>query len=290
MDKKLAILIACHKNASQINLLVKALTHSEVDVFLHVDKKSDIRDEIEKATNLYVLPIEKSIDVKWAKISQVRATLNLLEYAQSIAHYDYFIFISGEDYPCKPIDDIVKLADKQENRFQFWDSLNINGQFNHYDKRNSLYFPDWIIGRSLIQKILKRLYIQVTGGYNKAIIKRKNILKCKFYFGSSWWGMTGRLADWMIDYLNKNPAYYCYYSNCMNPDESFFHTLFMLSPYGNLKTDFLTYLKFLPKREGSKYTKNSPEYLNEGEIEAAKKSKYYFMRKIDFNFIDKSTI
>ena len=42
MDKKLAILIACHKNASQINLLVKALTHSDVDVFLHVDKKSDM--------------------------------------------------------------------------------------------------------------------------------------------------------------------------------------------------------------------------------------------------------
>ena len=281
--KKLAILIACHKNPAQINALTQSLVHPDVDVFLHIDKKSNIRNEIEARKNIFILPEKHSFDVQWAKISQVDATLKLIKFATTTNTYQYYIYISGEDYPCKPIDDIIQLADLQEDRMQFWESLNTSGVFNHYDKRNALYFPNWIIGRSITKKILKRLYIQLTGGYDSSFIKRKNKLNCSFYFGSSWWGLSNRTIEWIVEYLKEHPNFYKFYRNCMNPDESFFHTLFMLSPYGTLNTDFLTYLKFLPKCPGSKYTKNSPEYLDNSEIETAKKSKYYFMRKIDVN-------
>lgn len=283
--KKLAVLIACHKKPNQINALTQSLVHPDVDVFLHIDKKANIREEIVDRKNLYIIPETLSVDVEWAKISQVDATLTLIKFAAKTNTYRYYIYISGEDYPCKPINEIVRLSDLQENRMQFWESLNISGVFNHYDKRNTLYFPNWIIGRSLMQKILKRAYIQFTGGYNKSLIKRKNTLNCLFYFGSSWWGLTNETVEWMLTYLKENTNFYRFYSHCMNPDESFFHTLFMLSPYGTLNTDYLTYLKFLPKRQGSKYTKNSPEYLDEKEIRNAKNSKYYFMRKIDMNNI-----
>lgn len=284
--KRLAILIACHKNPFQVNKLVKCLEHDEIDVFLHIDKKSKMRSEIQDAKNLYILPEECSVDVEWAKISQVDAIINLMSFSSKTNQYRYYIYISGEDYPCKSLEEILNLVDLQEDRFLFWNSYNIDGKINHYDKRNSLYFPKWIIGRNIVQKTLKRIYIELTGGYNKLFIKRRNVLNCKFYFGSSWWGMTSRTLDWMLEYLDGHPEFYKYYSNCMNPDESFFQTLFMLSPYGTLDTDYLTYLKFLPKKEGSKYTKNSPEYLDENDIEKAKRSKYYFMRKI--NLTDKN--
>lgn len=284
MCKKTAILICCHKNPQQVNALIDSLSHPNVDVFLHIDAKSNtIRNDIRKANNLFILPERCCVKVEWAKISQVKATLNLLNCAKEKHPYDYYIYISGEDYPCKPTELIANLALKQENRMQFWNSFSIDEVFNHYDKRNSLYFPNWIIGRSFFQRAIKRLYIQITGGYDQAKIKRKNTLNCQFYFGSSWWGLNGKTIDWMLNYLSKHPQFYKFYKNCLNPDESFFQTLFMLSPYGTTNTDFLTYLKFLPKNKNSKYTKNSPEYLNDEDIEKAKKSEYFFMRKICFN-------
>ena len=44
---KIAFLMQCHKNPEQINLLLKALKHPQVDVYVHVDSKSEsIREDI----------------------------------------------------------------------------------------------------------------------------------------------------------------------------------------------------------------------------------------------------
>ena len=211
--RKLAVLIACHKNPTQINALTKALEHPDIDVFLHIDKKSFIREKIEVRENVYVVSEAHSVDVEWAQISQVDATLRLIELATATDNYKYYIYISGEDYPCKPIDDIVGLSDLQKNCMQFWDSLNTKGKFNHYDKRNTLYFPKWIIGRSLLQKAFKRVYIQITGGYDRAFVKRISTPDCLFYFGSSWWGLTNDTIQWMLGYLEANPSFYKFYKN-----------------------------------------------------------------------------
>lgn len=81
---KIAFLMQCHKNPEQINLLLKALKHPRVDVFIHVDSKSEnIRDNIEKNEGIYLLPKKDCIDVQWAQFSQVKATLNLLNAAIS---------------------------------------------------------------------------------------------------------------------------------------------------------------------------------------------------------------
>ena len=81
---KIAFLMQCHKNPEQINLLLKALKHPQVDVFVHVDSKSEnIRDDIAKDEGIYLLSKRECIDVQWAQFSQVKATLNLLNAAIS---------------------------------------------------------------------------------------------------------------------------------------------------------------------------------------------------------------
>ena len=71
---KIAVLIQCHKNAKQINL-------PDIDCYLHIDKKADFEDQVIHRENVFVLPREKRVSVKWAQISQVDATLNLLHMA-----------------------------------------------------------------------------------------------------------------------------------------------------------------------------------------------------------------
>ena len=278
MKNKTAILITCHKNPQQINKLTETLSHPDVDIFIHVDKKSNIQSDILTRDRVYIIPDEKRISVEWGRISIVDATLVLMTEAQKKGPYNYYISISGEDWPCKSVDDIIKLSVTEKNRVKFVNSLNTCGRFNKYDKRNSIFFPLKIIDNKLIYRILKRLYIEITGGYNKTykLFTRKNTLDCKFYFGSAWWGLNRKTVEWMLDYLDKNPQYYNFYKNCSTPDESFFQTLFMLSPYADKNTKNLTYLSFLP---GS----SNPKYLTETDIEKAYDSDFYFMRKIDLN-------
>lgn len=81
---KVAFLMQCHKNPKQINLLLKALKHPQVDVFIHMDSKNEnIRENIEKIDGVYLLPKKDCVDVQWAQFSQVQATLNLLDAAIS---------------------------------------------------------------------------------------------------------------------------------------------------------------------------------------------------------------
>lgn len=43
---KIAVLIQCHKNAKQINLLLNKLNHPDIDCYLHIDRKADFEEQI----------------------------------------------------------------------------------------------------------------------------------------------------------------------------------------------------------------------------------------------------
>lgn len=75
---KIAILIQCHKNPQQINLLLERLNHPDIDCYLHIDKKADFADKIIHRENVFVLPDEQHVSVKLAQSVQATATLNLL--------------------------------------------------------------------------------------------------------------------------------------------------------------------------------------------------------------------
>ena len=82
-----------------------------------------------------------------------------------------------------------------------------------------------------------------------------------------------------MQYITTHPEYYKFYENATCPDESFFHTLVMLSPYADENTDYLTYLHF---QKGA----NSPDILKACDLPKAKESKYLVMRKVDMNVDD----
>ena len=89
---KIAFLMQCHKNPEQINLLLKALKHPQVDVYVHVDSKSEsIREDIGEGDGIYLLPKKDSIDVQWGQFSQVQATLNLFLNLEGF----FYVLFSG---------------------------------------------------------------------------------------------------------------------------------------------------------------------------------------------------
>lgn len=84
-------------------------------------------------------------------------------------------------------------------------------QIDAFNKRNDVYFSNFVIGRKLWQKVLKNLWIYGTGGWNKTlpIFKRKAPDDFKYWFGSQWWCLNGTMAQWIIDYLNEHMQDFC---------------------------------------------------------------------------------
>lgn len=244
---KIAVLCQCHKNAEQINRLINAMQYKDAfDFYIHIDKKSAIKDKIVSIENVFVLPDSKRVDVLWGDMSQVDATLNLIECARQ-KKYDYYWLISGQDFPIKKPEYIVEFLEKgiNKNYINFFVS---DTHKKRDKKRNEVYYFDFMKKRGPLNKIAKILYVFLTGGWEKtySIFKRPTIkkLNVEFFFGSSWWCLHRESISWMMEYIEKNPDYTKFFKHSLCPDESFFQTLFMNSPYKDNREQYLTYVNW----------------------------------------------
>lgn len=276
---KIAILIQCHKNPEQVNLLIDVMQHPAFTFFIHVDKKSGIQKELKRVENVFVLPDEWRVDVQWAGLSQVDATLNLLNYARQKECFDAYWLCSGQDFPVKSAQEIVDWFEAHAGYdfVELFESKN-NGSphENHYDKRTSVCFPGWMLGNTMFRRVCKRAYVELTGGYNKTFrwARRAPVNGWKFYFGSQWVCLSSRTTEQIIAYLKEHPEYYRFFENSFCADEAFFQTLVMNLPGETKRMDYLHYVDW---SEG----KNSPKTLLMEDYDRLIRTDKLMARKFD---------
>ena len=274
---KVAFLIQCHKNADQVNKLIDRLSSSQdgycTDFYVHVDAKSDIAKDIKRQDNVVVL--SKRIDVKWGQISQVDATLNLIEAAVGVKKdYDFLWLISGQDYPIKSNEEIVGFLKNNRGK-NFIEVVSVDGDdHRRYLKRNQTWYPTWGASPVFIMRVLRKIYNILTGGKYHSIIKRKNVLNAEWRFGSQWWTLTEEACKMIIE-QSADGKYRQYFKNCICPDESYFQTMLWNSPLrATLTGNNLCYVDW------SEHKKN-PKVLDEGDFEKLTKSDKLIARKFD---------
>lgn len=126
---KQAILVQCHKKPEQVNLLLNALDDPDLDIYIHIDKKSNIKSGIKAGQQIHILPDEYRVDVGWAVFSQVEATLNLMKYASAHGDYGHYVLCSGQDYPLVKASELAKFLNENTdlNFVQIWASKNGGG-------------------------------------------------------------------------------------------------------------------------------------------------------------------
>ena len=274
---KLAILLLCHKNPKQINLFLDALRHPNIKFFIHIDKKSNIADKLTKREDIIVLPKKDRVLTKWGSVSLVKATLNLLNAACKQDNFDYFWLCSGQDFPLKSAEEIISFlkANSQKEFLTLFNSKAYTGKNTNYDKRNALYYPKYILNNTLFARILKRLYIELTGGYNRTfLLKRKNTTGLNFYYGWQWWCLSDKMVKWILAYVKKKPEFLSFYENAIVPDESFFCTLVMNSPYAKNRTESLHYIDWSASG-------NNPKILTMADLPVLQKTAKLMARKFD---------
>lgn len=272
---KIAFLMQCHKNPEQINLLLKALKHPQVDVFIHVDSKNEnTRENIASREGVYLLPKEDCIAVQWGQFSQVKATLNMLKIATSSGGgYSHYFLISGQDFILKSIDDIVEfLENHKEDNFIECESV------ESFEKRNDIYFPTLVVGKKNWQKIIKSILVYSTGGWNHTfrVFKRPSPYNVDYFFGSSWWCLNEKMILWIEKYLRDHPTYQAFFEKSLCADECFFQTLVMNSPYSLSVRPFLHFVKF-------ENGESSPILLTMNSFSDMQESGKLIARKFDIN-------
>lgn len=282
---KMTIAIQCHTNSEQINRLINYFQDDYIDIYIHVDKKSNIVSELDIKKNVYL--IENRVDVKWGQFSQVEATLNIFkEIRNSDYKYKYIHLISGQDYPIKSLKAFKEYFLYQNSEFIECSPLPSDVLVKRGEDRYKVYYPNWMIDRpsKTFKRFIRILYREFI--LNIKIFERKNLDFENLYFGSQWFSITNSCMEYILDSLNNKNSIVRFFKNTLCSDEMFFQTIIMNSYFNkNVKNNNLRYIDWSDK-------KGSPKTLNIQDIKKAIKTDCFFARKIEdqsvIDYIEKS--
>ena len=280
---KIAYLILCHKNPKQVNLLLQKLL-CDGDCYVHIDKKSKMaRGDLITSNRIFHVPERKRVDVRWTSNSMVRATLELIDLLLECGKpYDYVCLLSGQDFPIKSMKERQQYL-KDNKGMNFIEVLpHSSAYFNRYEKRNRMYYPSYMFRGTFLSRALRKLWVISTGGFNHTIgfLKRKNDSGLYFEYGSQWWCLSFECVKWMQQFI-KEHVNVEFFDHALTPDECFFQSVFMASPYKDKRLDKVVFLEWAANR-------NNPRILRTVDYELLQKQENkLFARKFDIKIDDK---
>ena len=261
---RIAHLLMVHAYPEQAERLVKRLLHPDADIYVHVDKKVD-EALFNNLKGLHgVNFIKKRAKVYWAAYSQVEATLNgFREILASGKTYHYINFITGQDYPLKPISEIHSFF-----------ALNPGKAFMHALPVET----DWI---EAIPRFKKYHLVQFQFRYRYKVqrflnrfLPARQIPNGLIPMGrSAYFTITPQHAAYILNYLDNNWRVRNFFLLTWGPDEFIFQTLLCSSPYkADVINDNLRYIDW--SRGGA-----NPKILTLADADALLQSGKLFARK-----------
>lgn len=188
-----AYLITAYNEPHLLDLLVATLEPERRDVFIHLDAKS--------ASEPFRLPhiaqaqmVPRRHSVVWATRSFTDAIMELLKTAMATGRHDYFVLLSGSDYPVRPVaefEDFLAKADGlsfQMSKPALTTSEGRKRLRSHYVIKN----------RTMINVALQKiLFLQsFFGSYGG---RRPPSTFPTYYMGPPWFTVHRDVAQWMLD-------------------------------------------------------------------------------------------
>src|SRR5262249_41050856 len=119
-------------------------------------------------------------------------------------------------------------------------------------------------GRFTLEKLVNRLLPARKFPLDFAVVGRSN-----------WFTLSSRAVEYILDFLDDNPAVVRYFKYCWGADEFIFSTVLYNSPFRKYIEDNLTYVDWKGRTDGH------PRILGEDDIHALRSSPKFFARKFD---------
>lgn len=277
--KDFAFLISAYTEPESLANLVKKLNGLDCDIYIHIDKKTDIarfHDQIRNYNN--VTFINNRTIVHWGGYSQVQLQINMIEaMLQSNIRYKRVVNLTGTDYPIKNLNIIKKVL--VENEIEFIIGFDVNNEKSPSKRKGAMinkykYFH-FLDTADILRKLFNHLPIPNIYFYRF----HENI-----YFGSEYWALTyDCVKDIYQRYLNNKPLQKLLMYSYV-PSEAWVHTVFFNSPlwkdkaiqkplneyHGLITLSPITWF----------YYSDHIKILNSADCEVLKNSNKLFARKI----------
>lgn len=255
---KIAYLIVAYNNYNHLKRLIGALNDTDVIFFIHIDKKSTMPNNLNEFDNIIFIEREK---VWWAGWSTVDVTINLIRNAISYG-FDYYILLSGADYPIRPNSFLYKKLSAGREHI----SINKGYGIHKPENRIKYYYFDGFDRRNTHS--LRTVFFFLLEGIIKVFFQKKSYPFKKIYYGPTWWALTHDCLTYVLDQLDNNQNYIRFFQTCWCPDESIFHTIIGNSPFLSKCNTNLTYVDWSSEPR--------PAWINQSHVEL-------FKKQIEFN-------
>ena len=266
---------------------LKLIDDERNDIYIHVDIKSNIIDELKKITsslkfsNLYYTP---RIDVRWGDFSQIKCELLLLKEASKNKSYQYYHLMSESDMPIKTQNYIHDFFDKNNGKeFIEFQKFPNNKLFETRFKTYNLFTKYAKVSNKPLQYIL--YFVRKLFSIFQYLIKYDRTKKfgLEIKYGSNWFSITDKLVKYV---LQQEKLIISIFKHGLCVDEHFLQTIVYNSEFINdLYKEGNMRLIIWKGKANSPYVFNINDYddiINSNKIFARK-----FNEKIDLQIVDK---
>lgn len=211
-----------HGSLPLLRVLLSMLDDERNDIFLHIDRKSDMLDGAEplvlSKARLFLL--EQRVDVRWGNLSQIKAEYVLFEEALKHGPYAYYHLLSGQDLPIKSQDYIHQFFEQHQGK-EFV-GINHGEEF------------EWDCLRKMMRYWLFTSLTRSKYGALNAITRRLNKYlsmllmpflhrqKMDFAKGANWVSITQACVEYVV---SQKPFVLKRFNYTFCPDEFFLQTL-----------------------------------------------------------------
>ncbi len=271
---KIAFIILAHKNPTYLQRLINHLTISEAQVFLHVDRGvpslmyQAIQQALISQSQVTWLPRYYS---HWGSWGLVRASLAGLKKALAVG-CDYALLLSGQDYPLRPMGDLTQFlaAHKGISFLQHYAFASGEWPIDGYKRLTRWHFnlemPAFWFRKKLNNGLIKL--------FNRLWPDRPFPAGLEAYGGSQWWCLHRPCIEYLVQFTEQNPQVVNFFKYVRIPDEAFFHTILLNSPWRHtLHNRSLTYVDWA----GPPY----PRVLGQVDLATLATADYFFARKFE---------
>lgn len=275
---QVAFVILAYKNPAQIRILVDHLIHPNHYFFIHIDKNVRIepfKAEFENySQNVFWVKRETSY---WGSFQCVKALLNGLNQAYHFnrIQFDYFIHLSGQDFPLKSPSFIQKTLTQTVpvnfiNLIPFPIKEWQNGGMDRLKHFKFFWRGSRIIVHSGIKNYFLKFSYRILSILFDSIDKKKKFYGGEFYFMLHRSGVKRLLTN-----IKKYPIFFNRLKFVSLPEEILIPTI-LLADNENIGEIYRNdHYRFIDWENGQK----SPGEMGEEEIENYLKGPYLFGRK-----------
>jgi len=260
----IAYLILVHRLPNQFKRLFEAIYEKDNYYLIHIDKKAEqeLGTEVEfflkDYPNVYIL---KSENVIWGGYSMVQAELDGMNFLLNIdAHWDYFINLSGQDYPLK--------------------SQKIIREYLTQNKgKNYIKIADQKDIRPETMNRIENYFDEVDDKISPLTYKREFMKDITPYIGGQWMILTRDCCTFICT-STEVKKFENYYKNTLIADESFFQTVLMNTKFtGQLVNDDKRAIIWVPDGD----IKLRPKTFTIDDLHFLNSESHLFARKFDDN-------